>query len=474
MFILYHALFFLLLPGILVWLLIKLVRRRDYLANFSERLGNIGDDARQCSPGGPADGRRQKSCQPRFWLHAVSAGEATAAIALLAALRRRYPESYIAISTATPAGRAILAASTVAMDRIFYCPLDLVWVIRRVIARIEPTIFLVVETDLWPALLHCLARRQIPMMLVNGRISLRRVKWRRLFQPVFALLDHICVQTDADAERLIRIGVKPVKVSVTGNLKFAQALCQLETPPLTDSRYALPSGAVLLVAGSTHPGEDEELLDCYGRLRERGRDVFLMVAPRHLERLEVIRSLINRRGYSTQLWSCFRKWEPDHITVVDSVGNLPRLYSLAHFVFVGGSFVKRGGHNIFEPAAWGKPIFFGPYMENYSSIAETAVREGAAIRVSHGVDLAEHVAGLIDQPSRAAEMGRRASALVKRNQGVVERNLAIIESLLGPQYRAPQAPSFRTDLAAKALTFILALHSLSVAVLKAALGFWRG
>jgi 3-deoxy-D-manno-octulosonic-acid transferase len=183
------------LPGILVWLLIKLVRRRDYLANFSERLGNIGDDARQCSPGGLADGSRPKSCPPRFWLHAVSAGEATAAIALLAALRRRYPESYIAISTATPAGRGILAASTVEIDRIFYCPLDVAWVIRRVIAGIEPTIFLVVETDLWPALLHCLARRQIPVMLVNGRISLRRVKFRRLFQPVFGLLDHICVQT---------------------------------------------------------------------------------------------------------------------------------------------------------------------------------------------------------------------------------------------------------------------------------------
>lgn len=474
MFVLYHALFFFLLPGIVVWLLIKLVRRRDYLANFSERLGNIDDDARQCPPGRLADGSRQKSGRPRFWLHAVSAGEATAAIALLAALRRRYPESYIAISTATPAGRAILAASTVAMDRIFYCPLDVVWVIRRVIARIEPTIFLVVETDLWPALLHCLARRQIPMMLVNGRISLRRAKFRRLFQPVFALLDHICVQTDADAERLIRIGAKPVKVSVTGNLKFAQALCQLETPPLGDNRHALPSGAALLVAGSTHPGEEEELLDCYRRLREKERDVFLMIAPRHPERLEAIRSLINRRDYTTQLWSSFSKWHRDHITVVDSVGNLPRLYSLAHFVFVGGSFVKRGGHNLFEPAAWGKPIFFGPYMENYSSIAETAVQEGAAMRVSHGVELAEHVACLMEQPSRAAEMGRRASALVQRNQGVVERNLAIIESLIGAHHRAPQTQSFRSELAAKALTFILALQSLSVAVLKAALGFWRG
>ncbi|MGH7852089.1 MAG: 3-deoxy-D-manno-octulosonic acid transferase [Candidatus Binatia bacterium] len=474
MFILYHALFLLLLPGILAWLLIKLVRRRDYLVKFSERFGNIDDDAGKRAPGGPIEELDGKSSQLRFWLHAVSAGEATAAIALLAALRRRYPQSYIAISTATPAGRAILAASNVKMDQIFYFPLDVAWVIRRVIARIAPTMFLVVETDLWPAVLHCLARRQIPVLLVNGRISLRRVRFRRLFRPVFALLDHICVQTEADAERLVRIGVNPVRISVTGNLKFAQALCQLETPPLVDERYALPSGAVLLVAGSTHPGEEEELLDCYRRLREKERDVFLMIAPRHLERLEAVESLINRRGYATQLWSRFTEWQRDRITVVDSVGNLPRLYSLAHFVFVGGSFVKRGGHNILEPAAWGKPIFFGPYMENYSSIAETAAREGAAIRVSHGAELAEHVASLMDQPARAAAMGRKASALVQRNQGAVERNLAIIESLLDSQYRAPQAQSFRSAIAAKALTIILAVQSLSAAVLKGLFSFWRG
>ena len=469
MFVLYHALFFLLLPAILAWLLVKLARRRDYVARFSERLGVIDDDAGQGARHPTIDGMQRRADQPRFWLHAVSAGEATAAIALIAALRRRYPESYIAISTATPAGRAILAASRVHMDRIFFCPLDVVWVVRRVIARIAPTIFLVVETDLWPALLHCLARRRIPIMLLNGRISLRRVKYRRLFRPVFALLDHICVQTEADAERLVRMGVRRVKLSVTGNLKFAQALGQLDAPPLADKRYALPGGAVLLVAGSTHPGEEQELLDCYRRLREKNRDVLLMIAPRHVERLEAIEALIKCRGYATQLWSRFTEWQRDRIILVDSVGNLPRLYSLAHFVFVGGSFVKRGGHNILEPAAWGKPIFFGPYMENYSSIAETTVREGAALRVRRGAEMAGHISLLMDQPSRAAEMGKKASALVRRNQDVVERNLAIIESFLGPQHHAARAQSFRCEVAAKAVTIVL----VSVAAVKAAFSFWR-
>ncbi|HKY86227.1 MAG TPA: glycosyltransferase N-terminal domain-containing protein [Pseudorhodoplanes sp.] len=469
MFISYHALFFLLLPGIFTWLLLKLLRRRDYFAKFSERFGIIENDAAQCAAAVAAGERPQ----PRFWLHAVSAGEATAAIALLAGLRRRYPESYIAISTTTPAGRAILAASKVKVDRIFYSPLDIAWVVRRVIARIEPTLFLIIETDLWPALLRGLARRQTAIVLVNGRISLRRVRFRRLFRPVFALLNHICVQTEADAERLIHIGVKPVKISVTGNLKFAQALGQLEAPPLADHRYALAPGAALLVGGSTHPGEEEELLDCYSRLRTDGRDVFLMIAPRHLERLEAVGSLIKRHGFAVQHWSGFTEWHRDRIILVDSVGNLPRLYSLADFVFVGGSFVGRGGHNILEPAAWGKPIFFGPYMENYSSIAETAVREGAAIQVGRGAELAEQVAGLLDQPAQAAAMGRKANALVRRNQGVVERDLAIIESLLNPQYRVPQSQVFPSNVAAKALAVMPALPTLS-GLAKAFVYFWRG
>jgi 3-deoxy-D-manno-octulosonic-acid transferase len=472
MFVSYHALFFLLLPGIVACLLLKLVRRRAYLAKFSERFGNIEDDAGKAAAAepGPASGT---SPQPRFWLHAVSAGEATAAVALLAGLRRSYPESYIAISTATPAGRAILAASKIRIDRIFYSPLDLAWVVRRVTARIAPTIFLIIETDLWPALLRCLARRQVQIVLVNGRISRRRVRFRRLFRPVFALLNHICVQTDADAERLMRIGVKPVRISVTGNLKFAQALGQLETPPLVDIRHALPESAVLLVAGSTHPGEEEELLECYRTLRGQDRDVFLMIAPRHLERLDSVGSLIRRRGYAVQHWSRFSEWHRDRIVLVDSVGNLPRLYSLAHVVFVGGSFVSRGGHNILEPAAWGKPIFFGPYMENYSSIAETAVREGAAIEVRHGAELAGHVARLMDQPAQAAAMGGKASALVRRNQGVVERDLAIIQSLLLPRYQVARSEFFRPEVAAKALTVVLAVPGL-YALIRVLRDFLRG
>lgn len=448
MFVVYHGLIFLLLPAILCVLLVKVMRRRGYLAHFFERFGNleISSGPNGCAPGQSVD----EPSAPRFWLHAVSAGEATAGIPLIAALRQRYPQSYIAISTSTPAGRAMLAASKVEADRVFYCPVDTLWVVRRVVTKIAPSIFLLVETDLWPALLQSLKRRHIPVVLLNGRISLRRVAFRGLFRPVFRLLNHICVQTEVDAERLIQIGVSAAKISVTGNLKFAQALYQLDAPRPPEERCQLPAGAVLLIAGSTHPGEEEPLLDCYRRLRENPRPVFLMIAPRHLERLEAIEALIRLRGYLIQRWSRFDAWQRDRITLVDSVGNLPRLYSLADFVFVGGSFVKRGGHNILEPAAWGKPIFFGPHMENYSSIAETTAREGAAIPVGNGAELADQIESLIEDPGRAAEMGRKASALVRRNQGVVERDLEIIERVLSQNGALARLYSPLSEVADKA------------------------
>jgi 3-deoxy-D-manno-octulosonic-acid transferase len=460
MLFLYHSLIFLLLPLILPWLMIKLARRRHYAVNFSERFGNIADSI-VGGNGASAllrDSDHAVHATPHFWLHAVSAGEVTAAIPLVAAIRARYIPCYITISTATPAGRAVLAASQVAADRIFYSPFDLAWVVRRVVAKVAPTMFLIVETDLWPALLQCLARHNVPSVLVNGRISQRRVQFRFFFRRVFGMLNHICVQTEVDAERLAKIGVESGKISVTGNLKFAQALGQLAASPPGDKRLQLPPGAVLLIAGSTHPGEEEEVLECYRRLRRNSPEVFLMIAPRHLERLAAVEGCIQKLGYVAKRWSAFDGWRRDHIVLVDSLGNLPRLYSMASFVFVGGSFIKRGGHNLLEPAAWGKPIFFGPHMENYSSIAETTEREGAAIRVRSGAELASHIERLVGAPEDSIAMGQRAYALVTRNQGAVDRDMAIIDKLLSRGPSRAKVQTFTAEIAPKVLGIILTLQ----------------
>jgi len=437
MFVIYRILVLIFSPAFLAYLLVRFARRKGYLKGFLERLGNInncsthGNSGRMPLPSPLPDGHAAR--QPCFWLHAVSAGEVMAAIPLVKGLRSHYPFCRIVFSTATPAGRAILTNLTnngAGADSVFYSPVDISMVVNRVVSKIAPTLFLLIETDIWPALIDSLARREIPSLLINGRISQRRVRYRYFFRPIFRALDYISVQTEVDAERLVRVGVDPGKIAITGNMKFAQAVSQLELAMGSGRNISLPQEAVVLIAGSTHAGEDEEILSCYTILRKHHLNLCLLLAPRHLERVRMVERLVRAKGLTPLRWSQCKRWSNHEILLLDTVGNLPQLYRIAHFVFVGGSFVKRGGHNVLEPAAWGKPIFFGPFMENYSSIAETLEREGAAIRIRDGRELAGQLDILMRDPSRAATMGHRARAFVHKNQGSVEKNLAIIDQVL--------------------------------------------
>jgi len=433
LFNIYRILILIFSPAILTYLLIRIMRRKGYLKGFLERFGCLNCAPNGDSAGTPPGNPLHEACaakQPCFWLHAVSAGEVMAALPLVKGLRARYPNCRIFFSTTTPAGRAILTNNGVGADYVFYSPVDISVVVHRVVSKIAPSLFLLIETDIWPALMDSLARREIPSLLINGRISQRRVRFRFFFRPIFRALEYILVQTEVDAERLSRMGVDSGKIAITGNMKFAQAVSQLKSAIGLERTVLLPPGAAVLIAGSTHAGEDEELLECYNALLRRHLDLFLLLAPRHVERVRLVERLVRAKGLTPVRWSQFQQWSNHEIPLLDSVGNLSQLYSIANFVFVGGSFVKRGGHNVLEPAAWGKPIFFGPYMENYSSIAETLEREGAAIRVKDGRELAGQLEILMDDPSRAARMGHRARAFVDKNQGSVEKNLAIIDQIL--------------------------------------------
>jgi 3-deoxy-D-manno-octulosonic-acid transferase len=411
----------------------RVVRRKGYLKGFLERLGaskclTMGHAVRGWQTEQLIHDRETKP--PCFWLHAVSAGEVMAAMPLVKELRFRYPYCRIFFSTTTPAGRAILTNNEVGADCIFYSPLDVPVVVNRVVSRIAPTLFLLIETDIWPVLLHCLARRGVPSLLLNGRISLRRVRFRYVFRPIFRMLEYITVQTEVDAQRLIGMGVDFGKIAITGNMKFTQAVSQRASSSGSKQTIPMPDDVTVLIAGSTHAGEDEEILGCHEFLLKRHINLFLILAPRHVERVKMVERLVRARGFTPVRWSRFEQWSSHAIVLVDSVGILPRLYGIANFVFVGGSFVKRGGHNVLEPAAWGKPIFFGPHMENYSSIAETLEREGAAIRVKDGCDLAGHIEILMRDHSQAGTMGCRARTFVDKNQGSVQKNLELIDKVL--------------------------------------------
>ena len=426
MLLLYNLFVLLLTPFLLLYLLVVLWRRRDFRAGFWERMGLF-------AVAEPPDATGRRPDEPRLWIHAVSVGEAMAAIALVRGLKARWPKCHLIFSTYTPAGRALVEAKCPEVNRVVYFPLDVPPIVAAVIDKIRPSLFVLVETDIWPAWMYALARRKIPAVMVNGRISQRRLFLRSFYRRVLAHFTRLCMQTEVDAERLIRVGVERSKVAVTGNMKFALAASPEEDPERLRAEIGLPAEARVLIAGSTHPGEETEILRCYERLRQRDKELFLLVAPRHPQRVEQVENLFRARGLD-----CVRRSRMNGsaaacvraVILLDTIGELSRAYALGTFIFVGGSLVKRGGHNILEPASWGKPIFFGPHMDHYSAIADTLEREGAAIRVNSGEELARQIERLAQQPDRLAEMGRNAALFVARNQGSLERNLDIIQRIL--------------------------------------------
>jgi 3-deoxy-D-manno-octulosonic-acid transferase len=351
-----------------------------------------------------------------------------AATPLIRALQARFPQSRIVLSTMTPAGRETAQKNCPDIAVVTYFPVDFFLIVDRVIARINPTVFLPVETDIWPTLIERLSRRNVPAILVNGRVSLRRLKYRRFFRSIFRKLTFFCMQTDVDVERLIELGVDRANIARTGNMKFCQAVSTAQSP--TAVQLKLAPNAFLLIGGSTHEGEEIELLRCYRALSAWRKGIYLLIAPRHLERLERVEKLVRAQGFNSVRWSRLDGNPPNSVILLDTMGELSMTYPLATVVFVGGSWVSRGGHNVLEPAASGKPVFFGPHMENYSSIATSLVRVGAAMQVQNGKELAESLDRLLDRPAVLLEMGQKARSFVLENQGAVERNLEVIERFL--------------------------------------------
>ncbi|MGH7846183.1 MAG: 3-deoxy-D-manno-octulosonic acid transferase [Candidatus Binatia bacterium] len=416
----YNVLVLLLSPFLILYLLVFLYRRKDFRAGFWERLGLLP----------PVTVARKQADEPCFWIHAVSVGETMAALPLVHGVKARWPRCQVVFSTFTPAARAIIQTKCPQVSRVLYFPLDVLPIVAAVARRFQPDIFVLVETDLWPTWLYVLARKNVPAVLVNGRISRRRLWLRPFYREVLARFSFLCMQTEIDAERVIQLGIDPAHVTVTGNMKFALAALKHQDPEALRRELGLAEGARLLIAGSTHPGEEAEILHCYQQLRQRDKELFLLVAPRHPQRVQEVEDLFRARGLACARRSRARGYPTPPVLLLDTLGELSKVYALGTFIFVGGSLVRRGGHNILEPASWGKPIFFGPYMDNYSNIAGSLEREGAAIQVRSGSELAEQIERLSNHPARLAEMGRKAALFVAQNQGSLERNLEVIEGVL--------------------------------------------
>lgn len=373
--------------------------------------------------------------EPRCWIHAVSVGEVMAAVPLINALRRRWPHIHPVVSTVTPTGARVAQERLGAAVTHLYFPLDFPGAVRRALAGVKPVFFIALETELWPNFLRGLRARGIPAMIVNGRISDRSFRRYRLVRPFMRrLLDEVTVfamQSAEDARRIIALGAAPERVVVTGNLKTEVPPNDTGGDPLWRRLLGLRGEELVWVAGSTHRGEEEVVLDTWSRLRRRYPALVLVIAPRHPERVGEIERLIRERDFSSVRRTALPKnRDPSAVIVLDTVGELPQLYQVAGVVFVGGSLVPAGGHNMLEPALRRKPVLFGPYTTNFRDGTELLVKAGAALVVRERSELEQALDRLLADPTLRASMGEAAFEAVSSHQGAVLETLELIERFL--------------------------------------------
>jgi len=414
-------------------LFVKAIFTRKYRSRLPGRLG-IGLQE-------PHD---QPWPRPRIWIQALSVGEVRSAVPLVRGLRNAFPGGSILFSTSTATG-ARQAQETLAdvVDRFLAFPLDLPWVVDRFIRTLRPDIFILVETDFWPNLLFGLRARAIPLVLVNGRISAASLKrYKRFaffFRPMFRIFDLVTTQSRIDAARFLELGATAARTLTLGNLKFDDL--RLSPAPLTGDVPAadnkpppLPwsAGATILIAGSTHGGEDEMILEIFTGLRRDFPDLVLLLAPRHPERARAVQAAAARCGYAARLRS--ETGSPDahvlRVLILDTIGELTHLYGQGEVAFVGGSLVAAGGHNPLEPARHGKAVLFGPHMEDFAEIAADLLAAGAAEQCGDSEELFLRLASLLADRDRLKTMGRQGRDLVLRHQGVACRHVAAIVQLL--------------------------------------------
>jgi 3-deoxy-D-manno-octulosonic-acid transferase len=411
------------------WFLYQAIRYRKYIGNLTQRLGYLpvsfnldGDES--------------------IWLHAVSVGEALTARALVGELRERYPGLKLFLSTTTLTGQQIARTRIQGVDEVFYFPFDVPFVVNRTLRLVKPRLFIMMETEIWPNLLRACRRMGVKTMLVNGRISSRSYPRYRLargfFRHVLADVDKLCMQSEESARRVIAIGADPARVTVTGSLKFDS----LDAPAVAAGRgegrvlryFRVPANRPVLMAASTFKGEERAVLDAYAALRRSSPNALAVIAPRKPERFNEVEALARGEGLRVaRRTELAVDAEPRaEVVILDTMGELAHLFQIATVVFVGGSLVAQGGHNILEPAVHGKPIVFGPHMENFAEISATFLQNQAAVQVADASELVTTVLRLMADPVERARLGAAARALVEANRGAKHRTLDVVADLLPP------------------------------------------
>jgi 3-deoxy-D-manno-octulosonic-acid transferase len=394
----------------------------------------------------PQEVRTKAGGCPRVWVHAVSAGEVVAAVPILRELRARLPHHEIVLSVITPAGHEMAEQqATPFVDHLFYAPFDLPWVTRQVVRLIQPQIYVSLESELWPNLLHDVKRCGASTVMVNGRISEKNFRRASrmggmLFRWMLGHVDRLLMQSEADAERVKALGqgmTAPGRVAVLGNSKFDQEIARLDAEQTAKLRHdlKLPANAPVFVAGSTRsPEEEAQIWAAYKQMRQSVADLCLIVAPRQINRAEEVQAAMQAEGLSPVRRSQIEaaKAPVSHL-ILDTMGELANVYAVASITFVGNSFppvVKGGGQNLIQPLAHGKPVFFGTHIATIRAEAALAQGVGVGLQVQDGTELAAQALTLLQNPVKLTEIETKAIALIAANRGVSARYAEQIVSLL--------------------------------------------
>ncbi|MBS3919977.1 MAG: 3-deoxy-D-manno-octulosonic acid transferase [Deltaproteobacteria bacterium] len=373
------------------------------------------------------------------WIHAASVGEVLCSIPLLKKIKKEVPDVDIVLTTMTSTGNETAKKLIPEADWILFFPVDHPFTIRRAVQKIRPRLLLIAETELWPNLLRLCGRKKIPVVLFNGRISEKSFRGYLLFKSFFKrCLNNIflfLMQTEEDRNRIIEIGVPPDRTEVAGNIKFDQVFpsINLDATVELSASLGLLGNEAILIAGSTHQGEEEIFIQLFKNLRETDPHLILILAPRHLDRLEEVEKILKNEGVSWKRRSSLSgqgRNDISDVILLDTMGELMRLYSLGTIVFIGGSLVSIGGHNPLEPLFFKKCVLFGPYMFNFLEISRRLIAEGGAILVNDREGLSSQLRRLLSDERARNQVGEKGYRFLQKHRGATERIFEKIKPLL--------------------------------------------
>ena len=417
-----YDLFFLIFSLIYMpYLIIKGKAHKDFLQRFGMLPSNI------------------KSSKNPIWVHAVSVGEVLAAKDFIKKIKNTFPDKEVILSTTTKTGNEVAGKVLSDVPR-FYFPLDFSFVVKSVIKKINPSLLIIMETEIWPNLIIAMSKEKKPVAIINGRISDRSFKGylriKFLFSKILDRISLFCMRTKDDAGRIKKLGAEDRKIKITGNMKFDVDLVEscIDTEK-AKLEFGIGISEKLIIAGSTHPGEESTLFDIYNKLSVKIANLRIMIAPRHIDRCDSVRKEALQKGLKVVMASELKR-TPDKdkysgaVIILDTLGELSGLYSIADIVFLGGSLIKKGGHNIVEPAIFGKPIVFGQYMSNFRDMAKSFIENDAAMKANSEEELFNTLEDLLLNKKKRESLGVNAKQLIEKSRGAIERNVNEIAVLL--------------------------------------------